>query len=295
MTALGPVLVTGATGAQGGATARALRARGYEVHALVRDPTSSASQALAEAGVRLVRGDLDDPSSLDRAMAGVHGVFSVQTFMTPAGLAGEVRQGTAVAEAAARTGVRHVVYTSVGGAERDSGVPHFASKWDVEHRLRELSVPTTVLRPTFFMDNFAAHGPEVAEGELVLQLALKPDTRVQLIAVEDIGAFAAEAFERPDLYLGRAVELAGDELTATAMSAALGAAAGLPGRFEELSLAAVAGNPYIPFAEEISLMFAWFQREGYRADIADLRRRRPDLLSFSDWLARSAWRPQFAT
>lgn len=294
MIAPGPVLVTGATGAQGGATARALRDGGCEVHALVRDLGSPASRVLHESGVRLVRGDLNDPSSLDQAMADVHGVFSVQNFMTPSGIEGEVRQGTAVAEAAARTGVRHVVYTSVGGAERASGVPHFASKWAVEQRLHELSVPTTILRPTFFMENFAAHGPGIEDGELVLRLGLMPDTRVQLVAVEDIGAFAADAFARPDLYLGQAVELAGDELTATQMADALGAAAGVPGRFEELSLEAVASNPYLPFAQDIAIMFGWFQREGYRADVPALRARRPELLSFPAWLARSAWQPQLA-
>ncbi len=118
------ILVTGATGLQGGATARALLARGRKVRALVRDPRTPAAVALADAGAELVRGDLYDPPSLRAAMAGVRGVFSVQTVLTPAGIGGEVRQGRAVAEAAAECGVEHVVYSSVGGAERASGVPH---------------------------------------------------------------------------------------------------------------------------------------------------------------------------
>ncbi|RST16658.1 NmrA/HSCARG family protein [Streptomyces sp. WAC05374] len=280
----GPLLVIGATGLQGGATARELVRRGRDTAALVRDPRSEAARALAALGVRLVTGDLDDEASLRAAMEGVHGVFSVQNFMTPKGLGGEVRQGRAVARAAKATGVAHVVYSSVGGAERDSGVPHFDSKRHIERYLEGLGVPTTVLRPTFFMDNFAAHGPQNVDGTLVVQLALKPDTRVQFIAVDDIGYFAAEAFDHPEQYLGRAVELAGDELTATEVAEAFAARSGLPARFEELPLDAVAGNPYIPNAPEIALMFEWFQEHGYRADIPALRAAHPGLQTFATYL-----------
>ncbi|MEU8891677.1 NmrA/HSCARG family protein [Streptomyces sp. NPDC048442] len=278
------VLVTGATGQQGGATARELVRRGRDTAALVRDPQSKAARALAGLGVRLVQGDLDDEASLRSAMEGVHGVFSVQNFMTPKGLGGEVRQGRAVARAARDTGVAHVVYSSVGGAERHSGVPHFDSKRHIERYLEELGVPTTVLRPSFFMDNFAAHGPQNVDGTLVVQLALKPATRVQFIAVEDIGFFAAEAFTHPEAYLGRAVELAGDELTAEQVAQVFAAHSGLPARFEELPLDAVAANPYIPNAPEIALMFEWFQEHGYRADIEALRAAHPGLRTLAAYL-----------
>ncbi|MFI2712177.1 NmrA/HSCARG family protein, partial [Micromonospora sp. NPDC018662] len=233
------ILVTGATGTQGGATVRALLDRGRPVRALVRDPDGDAARALAARGVSLARGDLTDPASLRAAMAGVHGVFSVQTFMAPGGLGAEVRQGRAVADAAAATGVRHVVYSSVGGADRSSGVPHFESKWAIERHLRRVGVPTTVVRPTFFMDNFLGFGPEVVDGALVVRLALAPSTRVQLVAAEDIGRLAATAFDEPDEFVGRAIELAGDELTGPEMAQRFGAAAGLPARFEQLDLAEV--------------------------------------------------------
>ncbi|MFF0066449.1 NmrA/HSCARG family protein [Streptomyces sp. NPDC005279] len=278
------VLVTGATGLQGGAVARELVRRGRDTAALVRDPASDRARALAELGVTLVRGDLDDEVSLRAATDGVAGIFSVQNFMTPAGLGGEVRQGRALARAARDTGVPHVVYSSVGGAERHSSVPHFDSKRSIERYLEELGVPTTVLRPSFFMDNFAAHGPQRVDGTLVVQLALKPDTRVQFIAVDDIGYFAAEAFDRPQEYLGRALEIAGDELTATEVALAFAERTGEPARFEELALDAVAANPYIPNGPEISLMFEWFQYHGYRADIAALRAAHPGLQTFATYL-----------
>jgi uncharacterized protein YbjT (DUF2867 family) len=178
-----------------------------------------------------------------------------------------------------------VVYSSVGGAERLSGIPHFESKRHIEQYLGRLGVRTTVLRPAFFMDNFADHGPSEEDGKLVLRLALKPDTAVQLIAVSDIGNFAALAFADPDAYVGRAWELAGDELTATGLAEAFGVARGRPARFEELPLDVVAANPYIPYAPEIAVMFEWFQTDGYRADIPTLRERYPGLRTFADWLA----------
>jgi uncharacterized protein YbjT (DUF2867 family) len=284
-------LVTGATGLQGGATARALLAAGRRVRATTRDVTSPAAQRLAAAGVDVVRADLDDPRALAAAMAGVHGVFSVQTFMSDAGLGGEVRQGRTIARAARDAGVAHVVYSSVGGAERFSGVPHFESKRAIERELGALGVPTTILRPTFFMDNFAQHGPDVRDGEVVVRLALKPDTRVQLIAAEDIGAMAAAAFADPGRYRGREIELAGDELTATGIAQVFGSRLGLPGRFEELSLAEVAANPYIPYSHEIALMFEWFQTAGYAADIAALRAEYPGLKTLEGWLRAIDWQP----
>ncbi|MFJ8888499.1 NmrA/HSCARG family protein [Streptomyces sp. NPDC102402] len=280
----GPVMVIGGTGAQGGATARALLARGRTVRALVRKPDAPAAQALAELGATLVEGDLNDEASLRTAMNGVHGVFSVQNFMTPAGLGGEVRQGRAVARAARDTGVAHVVYSSVGGADRHSGVPHFDSKRHIELYLDELGVPNTVLRPTFFMDNFAAHLPEVVDGTRVVALGLKPDTRVQYIAVEDIGWFAAEAFDKPGEYLGRKLEIAGDELTADEVAEAFATRTGTPARFHELHLDTVASNPYIPNAPEIALMFEWFQDHGYQADISALRTVHTGLKSFETFL-----------
>ncbi|MCS0602275.1 NmrA/HSCARG family protein [Streptomyces sp. LP11] len=280
----GPVLVTGATGLQGGAVARELLRRGRDTRALVRDPDAPAARRLAALGATLRRGDLDDEASLRRAMDGVRGVFSVQTFMTPAGLGGEVRQGRAVARAALAAGVAHVVYSSVGGAERHSGVPHFDSKRGIERYLAELGVPHTVLRPAFFMDNFAAHGVPREDGVLVVRLALRPNTRVQFIAVDDIAYFAAEAFERPQEYLSRSMELAGDELTATEVAEAFARRTGSPARFEELPLDAVAASPHLPNAPEIALMFEWFQRHGYRADIPALRAEHPGLRDFTTYL-----------
>ena len=141
------ILVLGATGQQGSAVASHLLKDGWKVRAMVRNPNSDQAQALGQRGIELVQGDLNQPSSLQEAMKGVYGVFSMQTPVE--GTAAETRQGKAVADAARETGIRHLVYSSVGGAERRTGIAHFESKWQIEEHIRALGLPATILRPVF--------------------------------------------------------------------------------------------------------------------------------------------------
>jgi uncharacterized protein YbjT (DUF2867 family) len=277
------IVVTGATGRQGGATARALLARGFQVRALVRDPDKPEALALKERGATLVRGDLEDPASLDRALHGVHGVYSVQTFTGPDGFAGEVRQGKAVAQAAARAGVAHFVYSSVDGADRPGAVRHFETKGEIEKAVAHLGLPATVLRPTFFISNFQGLGPQWVDGELTLTLALDPRTKLQMITPEDIGAIAADAFDAPTDYLGRTVEIAADELTGPQMAEVFARAAGRPVRFVAQPIEQVRAHN-----EEVAAMFDWFNTIGFRADLAALRTRHTNLTTLDDW-ARKHW------
>ncbi|MEU6406750.1 NmrA/HSCARG family protein [Streptomyces sp. NPDC046985] len=279
------ILVTGGTGRQGGAVARDLLRRGFAVRALVRDPGKEQARALQEAGAVLVRGDMDDEASLAAATDGVHGVFSVQTFRGPGGVEAEIRQGRAVADAAARAGVKHFVYSSVGGADRDTRVPHFESKLAGERHLAALGMPTTVLRPAMFYDVLLDIAPRPAQGGLVLAMWLDPRTPVQVIATSDIGAFAADAFENPREWIGRTVDIAGEELTGPQMAAAFEAASAIPTRFRRLPIEPLrAGRP------DLANMFDWFEREGFQADLAELRRSRPGLLSLEAWL-KDNWTP----
>ncbi|MFD4996110.1 NmrA/HSCARG family protein [Streptomyces buecherae] len=263
------VLVTGATGNQGGATARALLARGRTVRALVRDPDKPAALALRELGAELVRGDLNDVGSLRAAMAGVDGVFSVQPLAyEPETLATEVRQGKAVADAARETGVAHLVYSSVGGAERHTGIGHFETKAEIERHILALGLPATILRPVFFMDNLLHYAD--ARGDRVLELPVRPERPMQMIASEDVARFVDAAFTDPDRYLGRQLEIAGDELTFTDVARVYERVTGTPTRLAPL-----------PIEER---MFAWFAEEGYRADIPSLRALQPELLTFEEFL-----------
>ena len=206
------IVVTGATGNQGGATTRFLLADGWHVRALVRDDTTPAAAALATAGAELVRGDLDDPASLETAVRGAYGVFSVQS-ANP----NELTQGTNVVDAAKAAGVRHLVYSSVGGAESQNGfyLEHGwgpIEKWQIEQHIRSLDVPATILRPAGFMEDFTSPARFFQNGSL--NVPWHDDLVMQLIAIDDIGTFAALAFADPGLYLGKALEITGDRLTA---------------------------------------------------------------------------------
>ncbi|HEX4834037.1 MAG TPA: NmrA/HSCARG family protein [Trebonia sp.] len=288
MTSDKTILVLGGTGRQGGAVARQLLQRGWTVQALVRDPGASGARALADLGAELVRGDLNDEASVQAAMKGVHGVYSVQSFRIPGGTDAEERQGKTVADAAAAAGVAHLVYSSVGGVERSSGIPHFESKLNVEQHIAALGLPATVLRPAMFCNVFNDVGPRVADGELVLGLWLRPQTAVQVIATDDIGGFAADAFDDPASWIGRSLEIAGDELTGPQMAEAFGRVAGLPARYQQLDIERLRAA-----REDLAAMFDWLDRDGYHADVPALRRLRPGLISLEQWL-RDNWAPPAA-
>src|SRR5215218_9722039 len=147
------IVVTGATGKQGGAVARSLLNRGFRIRALTRNPQKPEAQALADQGAEVVQGDMEDPSAMERLTEGAHGVFSVQNFWET-GYDREVQQGKTVADAAKAAGVEHFVYSSVGSAHRQTGIPHFESKWEVEEYVRQIGLPYTILRPTAFMQNW---------------------------------------------------------------------------------------------------------------------------------------------
>ncbi len=277
------ILVTGATGQQGGAVARHLLAGGWRVRALVRDPEKPSARALATKGAELVVGDMNEPASLERALRGAYGGFSVQNFWLPdVGPEGEVRQGKSLADAAKETGLRHFVYTSVGGAERKTGIPHFESKWRIEQHIHTLGLPATIFRPVFFMDNYNWSRPQILSGTFETR-GLRPDRTLQMIAVDDIGAFVRLAFERPEEFLGRALELAGEELTEAQIVAVFSRVIGRP-----VSIVPASPSPWNtgPEAEKTT---RWFNEEGYKADIAALRRMHPGLQTFEQYLRGSGW------
>ncbi|MEU5697147.1 NmrA/HSCARG family protein [Actinosynnema sp. NPDC020468] len=273
------VLVTGATGSQGGSTARALLEADWSVRALVRDVDAPAARLLAERGATLVRGDQLDRASLDAAVRGVDGVFSVQpTGQSVEDQEAEVRMGVNVADAAHAAGVRHLVYTSVGGVESGHGPSFWDTKLRIERHLTDLGLPTTVLRPVMFMENHL-RGPWAATGELPLIRLIPAGASVQLIAVRDIGVFAALAFGDPGYYVGRRFDLAGDRLDRADLVAALEAKIGR----------ALDSAPLPPDVVRSLGMKADDQDrakafESWQADIPALRAQHPGLLTFRAWL-----------
>jgi len=276
------ILVCGATGSQGGAVARSLLDRGFRVRALTRDPHKPEARALADRGAEVVQGDMDERSSVDRALEGAYGVFSVQNFWE-AGYDREVRQGKTVADAAKAAGVGHFVYSSVGSAHRRTGIAHFDSKWEVEEHARGLGLPRTVLRPVFFMQNWEMMREPILGG--TLPQPLDPGKPFQQVAVEDIGAFAAMAFEHPDAWIGREVEIAGDERTMPEIAEAFGRVAGREVGYYQV--------PWDQFeeqmGEEYAVMYRWFDEVGYEADVEALRWEHPGLIDFEGYLRGHGW------
>jgi uncharacterized protein YbjT (DUF2867 family) len=278
------IVVAGATGRQGGAVARRLLSQGtWRVRGLTRDPTKVPARALADMGADMVRADFNDRASLDRAFEGAYGVFSMQNFWGT-GYEMEVRQGRNVADAAAAAGVQHLVYDSVGGADRNTGIPHFESKWEIEQHLRTLGLPYTVFRPVFFMENFNTQSYRDAILDGRLPFGLKPETKLQMIAVEDIGAFVAMAFANRDRFLSQGIEIGGDALTMPEVASHFGDVLGRPVEFLQLPL-----DEMREASPEWAVMLEWFETRGYRANIEELRRMHPGLLTFPQWLERSEW------
>lgn len=276
-----PYAVIGATGQQGGAVVDALLADSKPVRALVRDPASDKSRALADRGVTLVRADQDDADSLVAALDGVAALFLMTTFAGPAGIEGEVTHGRAIADAAVEAGVPRVVYSSVGGAERKSGVPHFESKRRVEQHLAEV-IPSSFVRPTFFMENFA-RALGAGDGEFVLRLPMSGSVPLQLIAVRDIGVVAAALLVDPSLIEGDAIEIAGEVLTGDQIADRIGSHLGRPSRFEALPIETLGGDA------DRTAMFRWFtETPAYDADFAATRSVDPSVLDLAGWLQQRA-------
>jgi uncharacterized protein YbjT (DUF2867 family) len=257
------VLVTGATGKQGGATIRYLAKHGgFRIRAMTRKPSSDAAKALAGLGVEIVQGDLDDKPSLESAVTGSWGVFGVQNTWE-AGVEQEEEQGKRLVLVARERGVQHFVYTSVGSAHKKTGIPHFDNKSRVEDALRAAGFPSyAILRPVFFMENLLS--PGFLRGDKIMT-ALKPTTKLQMIAADDIGKFGASAFAEAGKWNRAEVDIAGDAVTMPDAAKIVGSIVGHTVTFEPIPIEAVR-----KYSEDVALMLEWFEAVGYSADIARL-------------------------
>lgn len=286
----GVILVTGATGQQGGATTRELLARGHAIRVMTRKPESEKARALAAQGAEVVPADFDDESSLRGALHGAWGVFSVQNTWE-AGVEREEEQGKRLARLARSAGVEHFVYSSVGSADRATGIPHFDNKARVEDTVRELRFPSyTILRPVFFMDNFLSPWflPGIREGKLML--GIQPTTKLQMIAVSDIGKCALRAFEEAKEMNGAEIDLAGDARSMTETARILSNATGLEIQFIQTPIEEVR-----QWSSDFATMCEWFDAVGYDVDIAAHERRFGRTTKLDEWAAKAQWHSAVST
>jgi uncharacterized protein YbjT (DUF2867 family) len=276
------ILVIGATGNQGGAVLQALLKTDFALRAFVRthapnQPQNPKIHKLKEQGIEIMEGDLDDFDSLTHAMNGCYGVFSVINFQD-GGVAKEEARGKRVADAAQKAGVEHFVYSSVGGADRSSGVPHFESKWHVEQHITKLALASSIIRPTTFMTNLMEMPAAMRFIALSMSRGSFAEKPLQMIAVQDIGKWAVHMFLHPERYVSRAVEIAGDEVTFSQMVSAYKKVYGK-----------TPGSMWFPSSlfsmGDIGKMFTWITTYGYQADLTMNRAEIPDLLTFEQFLA----------
>jgi uncharacterized protein YbjT (DUF2867 family) len=277
------VVVIGATGKQGGAVARALLERGHEVRAITRDPHSEKAKALATAGAKLVKTAMEDSAALQRALEGATSLFAVSTPFE--GTEAEVRQGISAAEAARAADV-HLVFNSVGSANRQTRIPHFDSKYEVEKHIAKSGVRATVLAPVYFMENLYFAREQLAKG--VYAVSLPPSRKLAQVAVADIGAVAVRLLENAERYAGKRFDLASDELTGDEVVGILSRVTGRPFTRFQVPLDVIRQR----MGDDVAKMSDWLDRVGYTVDLPALRREFPDVRfqDFEAWAKAQDWK-----
>lgn len=276
------ILVTGVTGTQGGAVARELLGRGYNVRGLSRNPESERARAIEDLGVIVVKGDFDDAESLATAMQGVDGVFAVTDFWEH-GYAKEVAHGRQLVDAAKLAGVAHFVFTSVAGADAYTGIPHFETKAEIETYLRDSGLDYSIVRPVAFMDSIRQQRRQIMTGSFFDPR--DSGKRQQWIAARDIGFFVGEAFDRPEEWQGKALDIAGDEMSLAEYADVLSLTVGMDVHHQQITWSMFEAEA----GEEITLMMRWFDEEGFNVDIESLRAKYPNLLTFEQYLLTQDW------
>ena len=276
------VVVTGSTGKQGGAVARGLLERGHKVRAVTRDPNTSQAKLLANAGATLVAASLEDTAAVMKALEGATSLFAMT--MPSGGTDAERQQGIALADTAKAAGV-HLVFTSVGSANRQTGIPHFDSKYEVEKHIAKIGVRATILAPVSFMENIYFIKEQLAKG--IYASALPPTRVLAQVAVVDIGAVAVRVLENVDRFTGKRFDLASDELTGNDALAILSRVTGHPFSYFQVPLDAVRQR----MGEDAVKMYEWFDRVGFTVDRTALRREFPDVAfhDFESWAKGQDW------
>ncbi len=271
------ILVGGATGRQGNAVVAELLARGYEVRAMTRKPDSKEAVRLAGQGAEVVQGDYADPESLRIAMDGVERVFFYSGFSM-----NEVEEGENVIAAAKAAGIKQLVYSSGAAAAPENGIKG-SKKMQVELDIVASGVPYTVLRPVAFMENFDRQQARTARDGI--SDSRDPDRMLHFIAIRDIGFLSGEAFDHPDEWIGRAVNVAGDKMTVAEYVNTFSNVMGREVKYNQVPLEAYLDT----FPKPLRPLFRWYEEVGYTADVEGFRAQYPDLTTLDQYLRATGW------
>ena len=271
------VLVTGATGNQGGALSRILLKKGHHVRAFVRNADSAAAKDLEGLGAEVKTGNFDDISSIQQAAQGIDSIFAMATPYSGADV--ETRHGMNLANAAKGAGVKHLLYSSVGSANRATGVEHFDSKFKVEEHIKSLGIPYTIVGPAYVMDNLL--GPWMVPGLKTGQLVqpLPPSRKLQQISFSDIADFMLLVLEHQDQFFGKRLDIASDEVSGLEVAGILSQVTNHTIQYVQKPI------------EGMEVMYEWFDQVGYSVDISSLRHDYPEIIwhTFEEWAKGQDW------
>lgn len=277
------IFVTGATGNQGGAVARNLVSNGFTVIALTRNPDSAKALSLKKLNIQLVKGDLDKADTYRDYIKDVYGIYSVQTFEN--GVDKEINQGITLANLAKEMGVKHFLYSSVIGADTNTGIPHIESKFKIENHITQSGLPFTIIRPSSFYENFLI--PQVKKGILKGKLVqpVNKETILQYLAAEDIGKAAAKIFENSERYLTRTIPLATEQLSAQQVAQIFSETLNTQMVYKKLP--ALITRFFI--GKSVYKMFKWMDEKNHfrKEDVDSTRKEFPDLLSLKRWIEKN--------
>jgi len=279
------ILVTGATGQQGGALARVLLQRGHHVRAMTRKPDGAAAGELRKAGAEVVAGDLGDRTSVERAAKGVDVAFLVAT-PYERGPTTEIEWGKNGVDAIHAAGVPYLVYSSVSDADRKTGIPHFDSKFEVEEHLKRLGTSYSIIAPVFFMENMFAPWVSAGFAQGVLATGILPDRKLQVISLPEIAEFTTLAVEQPQVFRGKRINIASDAVTPTEIARGLSEVSG-----RKLTYVPVPLDEVRKQSEDFARMYDWFNRVGYSVDIPKLKHDYPQVhwRTFREWAGAQDW------
>ena len=279
------VLVTGATGQQGGALALRLIERGHKVRALTRKPDGPAALELKKIGAEVVLGNFDDRASVERAAKGIDVAFVVATPFEKGPVA-ETQGAKNALDGARAAGVPYLVYSSVGDADRKTGIPHFDSKAEVEKHLQGLGVDYSIVAPVFFMENFLSPWLAAGFAKGTIAMGVLPDKKLQMISVQEIADFTTLAIEQRSAFRGKRVNIASDELVPHEFTSQIAKASGAKVGYYAIPIDQVRQQN-----EDFARMYDWFNRVGYSADIPKLKRDYPQVhwRTFHDWATKQDW------
>lgn len=283
------ILVTGATGAQGGSVAKHLLASGeFRVRALTRNVNSPKAIALKKAGAEVYQGDFADKHSLDAAMKDVYGVFGVTNFWEH--YDEEYELGKNLIEAVVANKVEHFIFSSLPPAKKISKgqlkIPHFDIKADLESYAKSIIPGTTVINVAAYFENFYTHyhPQRTFDGQYFFGFP-QGNTRYAGVSVEDVGGVILALFHSPLLYRDLTVGIVGDDLYPSEYASVMSSVLQKNIQYTHISTEEYASYDF-PGAREIATMFE-FNRKYIRERQADLEFSKilfPGIRSFRDWV-----------